>query len=56
MEKELVEKLEQLGTEDLLALRVYMDAVMRDFNICPADQCTGEPAAAPREAGGRSPE
>jgi len=56
LEKELVEKLEQLGTEDLLALRVYMDAVMRDFNVCPADQCTDAPAAAPLEAGGHSPE
>jgi len=56
LEKELVEKLEQLGTEDLLALRVYMDAVMRDFNVCPADQCTDAPAAAPLEAGGHSRE
>ena len=56
MEKELVEKLEQLGTEELLALRVYMDAVMRDFNVCPADQCTDAPAAAPPEANDHNPE
>ena len=56
MEKELVEKIEQLDTEELLALRVYMDAVMRDFNVCPADQCTDAPAVSPPGAGGRSPE
>lgn len=56
MEKELLKKIERLDTEELLALRVYMDAVMRDFNVCPADQCTDAPAAAPPEAGGHSPE
>ena len=56
MKKELVEKIERLSIEELLALRVYMDAVMRDFNVCPADQCTDAPAAAPPEAGGHSPE
>ena len=56
MEKELLEKIERLDTEELLALRVYVDAVMRDFNVCPADQCTDAPTAAPPEAGGHSPE
>ena len=56
MEKELFGKIERLDTEELLALRVYMDAVMRDFNVSPADQCTDAPAAAPPEAGGHNPE
>lgn len=30
MEKELFEKLEQLSTEQLLMLRIYMDALIRD--------------------------
>lgn len=56
MKKELVEKIEQLDAEELLALRVYVDAVMRDFNVCPADQCTDAPTAAPPGAGDHSPE
>lgn len=56
MKKELVEKIERLSIEELLALRVYVDAVMRDFNVSPADQCTDAPTAAPLAADDHSHE
>lgn len=47
MEKEYAEKVRDLSEAQAKALRVYVDAVMRDFNVSPADQCTDAPAVAP---------
>ena len=47
MKKKYLKKLADLSLEELLQLRIYLDAVMRDFNVCPADQYTDAPAAAP---------
>lgn len=55
MEKTYQDAVEKMDDEQALMLRVYVDAVMRDFNVCQADQCTDAPAAAPPEAGGHSP-
>lgn len=55
MEKEYMEMLEQLSTEQARALRAYLDTLMAQFNVSPADQYTGAPAAAPPGAGDHNP-
>lgn len=47
MEKEYAEKVRELSEAQAQALRDYMDGLMRDFIVCPADQCTDAPVVAP---------
>lgn len=47
MEKEYAEKVRELSEAQAQALRDYMDGLMRAVSASSANQCTGEPAAAP---------
>lgn len=58
MEKDLERKLEKMGQEDLLRLRVYMDALAREQAMgcpCSTDQCTAAQAVDVQEIADHNP-
>ena len=55
MEKEYVEALEELSLEDLLRLRAYLDALLREEGRPAKDRYTGAPAGAHPETDDHNP-
>lgn len=47
MEKDYVERIREMEPEQLLQLRIYLDAIIRDLDASREGRCTPGPSSAP---------